>query len=496
MLVAQGQELIQQAPKVYQRIGDVERLIPGRYVLTSNRLGFEVAAYDTAQSLVIDPVLNYSTYLGASNDELGQGIAVDRDGQAYVTGGTTSIDFPTMNPQQQDFGGDRDAFVLKLTADGQQLVYSTFLGGDGFDIGLGIAIDGKGRAYVTGATGSTNFLTVNALRGALAGDRDAFVARLTAQGTLAYSTYLGGTGFDVGFGIAVTTQGRAHVTGVTKSTDFPTMNPLQGNFGGNRDAFIAKLSRDGKALVYSTYLGGGGIDEGLAIAVRNGQAHVTGGTTSLDFPTVGPLQESFAGERDAFVAKLKADGKALVYSTYLGGSGFDEGLGVAVDIEEQAYITGATRSPNFPTVDPLQESFAGDRDAFVAKLKADGKSLVYSTYLGGSDFDEGTAIAVRKGRAFVAGSTESLNFPLSNSLQAFRGGRDAFVAKLKTSGQAFAYSTYLGGSGFDEGLGIAVNRRGRAYVTGDTDSPDFPTARPILGSFNGGDDDAFIVKIK
>jgi beta-propeller repeat-containing protein len=497
VLMAQGRELIQQAPKVYQRIGDVERLIPARYVLTSNQLRFEVAAYDTAQPLVIDPVLNYSTYLGASNDELGQGIAVDRDGQAYVTGGTTSTDFPTGNPVQGELAGGTDAFVLKHTANGQQLVYSTFVGGDGFDIGLGIAIDSKGRVYVTGATDSTNFPTVNALRGALAGASDAFVARLTVQGTLAYSTYLGGTGFDRGSGIVVTTKGRAHVTGVTESADFPTMNPLQGNFGGNRDAFVAKLTRDGKALAYSTYLGGGGIDEGLGIAVRNGQAHVTGGTTSLDFPTANPLQSTFSGNRDAFVAKLKADGKTLLYSTYLGGSDFDEGLGVAVDLEEQAYITGATRSSNFPTTaNPLQSTFSGNRDAFVAKLKADGKTLVYSTYLGGSDFDEGTAIAVRKRRAFVSGSTESSNFPLSNPLQGFGGERDVFVTKLKVNGQAFAYSTYLGGSGSDEGLGIAVNRRGRAYVTGGTDSLDFPTARPLLGSFNGGNDDAFIAKIK
>jgi hypothetical protein len=495
VLMVQGRELIQQVPKVYQRIGDVERLIPARYVLTSNRLGFEVAAYDTAQPLVIDPVLNYSTYLGASNDELGQGIAVDRDGQAYVTGGTTSTDFPTDNLLQGELAGGTDAFVLKLTANGQQLVYSTFVGGDGFDIGLGIAIDGKGRAYVTGTTDSTNFPTVNALRGALAGASDAFVARLTVQGTLAYSTYLGGSGFDRGSGIAVTTKGRAHVTGITESADFPTMNPQQPDLGGNSDAFVAKLTRDGKALVYSTYLGGGGIDEGLAIAVRNGQAHVTGGTASQDFPTANPLQSNFSGNRDAFVAKLKADGKTL-YSTYLGGSDFDEGLGVAVDIEEQAYITGATRSPNFPTVGPLQASFAGERDAFVAKLKADGKTLVYSTYLGGSDFDEGIAIAVRKRRAFVTGSTASPDFPIASSLQGFGGERDAFVTKLKVDGQAFAYSTYLGGSGFDEGLGIAVNRRGRAYVTGDTDSIDFPTARPLLGSFNGGNDDAFIVKIK
>ena len=280
VLMAQGRELLQQAPKVYQRIGDVERLIPARYVLTSNRLGFEVAAYDTAQPLVIDPVLNYSTYLGASNDELGQGIAVDRDGQAYVTGGTTSTDFPTDNPVQSELAGGTDAFVLKLTANGQRLVYSTFVGGNAFDIGLGIAIDSKGRAYVTGATDSTNFPTVNALRGALAGASDAFVARLTVQGTLAYSTYLGGSGFDRGSGIAVTTKGRAHVTGVTESADFPTMNPQQPDLDGNSDAFVAKLTRDGKALVYSTYLGGGGIDEGLAIAVRNGQAHVTGGTAS------------------------------------------------------------------------------------------------------------------------------------------------------------------------------------------------------------------------
>ncbi|MDQ3830011.1 MAG: SBBP repeat-containing protein, partial [Candidatus Tectomicrobia bacterium] len=228
------------------------------------------------------------------------------------------------------------------------------------------------------------------------------------------------------------TKGRAHVTGVTESADFPMINPQQQDLGGNSDAFVAKLTRDGKALAYSTYLGGGGIDEGLGIAVRNGQAHVTGGTTSLDFPMASPLQSTFSGNRDAFVAKLKADGKTLVYSTYLGGSGFDEG----------------------------------------------------------------TAIAVRKRRAFVSGSTESSNFPLSNPLQGFGGERDVFVTKLKVNGQAFAYSTYLGGSGSDEGLGIAVNRRGRAYVTGETDSLNFPTARPLLGSFNGGNDDAFIVKIK
>jgi len=332
-------------------------------------------------------------------------------------------------------GGDSDAFVAKLNAAGSGLVYSTYLGGSGGDGGNGVAVDSSGSVYVSGETSSGNLPLVNPLQPACGGGTDAFVAKLNPAGSaLVYSTYLGGSTNDRGTGVAVDSSGNAYATGLTYSTNFPTVSPLQPNAGGGMDVFVAKLSTVGSALVYSTYLGGSGVDWGEAIAVDStGSVYVTGLTSSTNFPTVSPLQPAHGGGTyDVFAAKLDAAGSALVYSTYLGGNGDDGGFGIAVDPSGNAYVTGYTSSTNFPTVHPLQVSYGGSQDVFVAKLNAAGSALLYSTYLGGSGGETGNGIAVDSaGNAYITGETLSANFPIANALQpVFGGGVDAFIAKI------------------------------------------------------------------
>jgi hypothetical protein len=319
--------------------------------------------------------LIYSTYLGGSSNDEANAITVDTAGNAYVTGDTASTNFPTKNPlQAANVGGNYDAFVTELNGTGSALVYSTYIGGSSNDRAYGIAVDGAGNAYVTGSTTSTNFPTKNALQPAYGGGYDAFVTKLNATGTaLIYSTYLGGSSNDEASGIAVDATGNAYVTGYTSSYNFPTKNPLQPtNSRYYTDAFVAKLNAAGTALVYSTYLGGSNSDYGQGIAVDSlGNAYVTGYTRSTDFPTKNPLQAN-GGGWDAFVAKLNATGSALIYSTYLGGSGNDEAFGVAVDGTGNAYVTGYTTSTDFPTQNPLQPANAGSMDVFVTKISMPG----------------------------------------------------------------------------------------------------------------------------
>jgi hypothetical protein len=492
-LEVHGEKVVLAKPVVYQlrnnrRATSVKeegekKIIAARFVQRGpQEVGFAVGDYDHGQPLVIDPVLRYSTYLGGSAANRAYGIAVDAAGNAYVTGFTTSTDFPTINPGQPASGGGEDTFVTKLNAPGNALVYSTYLGGSGDDEGYGIAVDAAGNAYVTGYTTSTNLPTKNPFQATSKGSGDAFVTKLNAAGNaLVYSSYLGGSAYDEGYGIAVDPAGDAFVTGVTYSTDFPTKNPLQ-NYAGLYDVFVTKLNAAGSAFVYSTYLGGSGNDWGAGIAAdAAGNAYVTGYTYSTDFPTMSPLQPASGGPMDAFVTKLNAAGSAFVYSTYLGGGGDDYGYGIAVDAAGNAYVTGYTTSTDFPTMNPLQATFGGIFDAFVTKLNASGSALVYSTYLGGSGGDFGQGIAVdAAGNAYVTGYTTSTDFPTMSPLQpASGGGRDVFVTKLNGSGSAFAYSTYLGGSAYEQGHGIAVDMAGDAFVTGWTLSTDFPTANPF-----------------
>jgi hypothetical protein len=408
-----------------------------------------------------------------------------------------------------------DAFVSKLNVSGSALVYSTYLGGSSTDYGNGIAVDSAGNAYVVGTTQSTDFPTTSGAFQTTCGGNacaegwaDAFVTKLNVSGSaLVYSTYLGGSSTDYGNGIAVDSAGNAYLVGTTTSNDFPTMNPLQPTYGGggNGDAFVTKLNPAGSALVYSTYLGGSDSDDGYGIALDGaGDAYVTGTSASTNFPTMNPLQASNAGGYDAFVAKLNSTGSALVYSTYLGGSGDDVSDSIVVDSSGNAYIAGVTTSNDFPTTPgAFQTICSGNNcgtwsDAFVAKLNPSGSAPVYSTYLGGSGADAVSCIAVDSaGNAYVVGTTTSNDFPTMNPLQPTFGGgyQDAFVTKLNVSGSALVYSTYLGGTGNDRGSGIAVDNADNAYVTGTTSSTNFPTLNPLQPAPGGGQYNAFVAKI-
>ena len=319
---------------------------------------------------------------------------------------------------------------------------------------------------------------------------------------LSYSTYLGGSDEDRGGGIAVDATGNAYLTGHTISANFPTANAYQASSTGV-EAFVTKVNAEGSALIYSTYLGGGVTDEGYAIAVdAAGSAYVTGYTGSGNFPTVNPVQDSPGGMGlggDTFVTKLNAAGSALEYSTFLGGSIWDQGNGIAVDAAGNAFVTGRTHSNDFPTTGGAPQTvFGGDFDAFVTKLNATGSALDYSTYLGGLDREEGRGIAVDgTGNAYVTGTTSSMNFPIAGTpfQGALSGNSDSFVTKLNASGSAFDYSTYLGGLEEDGGNGIAVDGTGNAYVTGSTGSSKFPIAGiPFQGTLDGYSD-AFVTKL-
>lgn len=509
-----GGQVRQRKPVIYQEENGVRQEIAGGYVIkTDHQVGFELGAYDPDRSLVIDPTFVYSTYLGGSGLDAGHGIAVDAAGNAYVTGRTSSMDFPVVEPFQlapgggRSQGGSSEVFVAKLNAAGTRLIYSTYLGGNQGDEGNDIAVDAAGNAYVAGITGSSDFPMSSPLQDKLGGGTiDTFVAKLNAAGNaLVYSTYLGGSSPDSARAIAVDAAGNVYVTGHTHE-NFPTANALQPAFRGGTaffggDAFVAKLNPDGSGLVYSTYLGGTNEDIGLDIAVdSNGNAYVVGDTRSADFITQSSLQ-AFGGDQDAFVVKLNATGSALVYATYVGGSSFERGMGIAVDAQGSAYVTGFTNSTDFPSTQlAFQRSLRGPQDAYVMKLNAAGNGRTYSTYLGGNMDDQGLKIAVDvNGNAYVTGITISTDFRLDRPLQAFGGDRDAFVTKLSGAGRTLVYSTYLGGNGYDAGFGIAVDANENAYVTGVTASattfPLVPNPGASQTTFGGGSGDAFITKI-
>jgi len=485
----------QRKPLVYQEIDGVRRAISGSYVLRGrHQVGLRTAAYDHRTPLIIDPVLSYSTYLGGSGFDQGFGIAVDSAGNVYVIGYTTSTNFPTTSGAFQTTSGG-PAFVTKLNPAGSALVYSTYLGGVD---GRSIAVNSAGNAYVTGGvTSASNFPTTpGAFQATSPGGKDAFVTALNAAGSaLVYSTYLGGSSDEFGYGIGVDGAGNAYVTGTTSSTNFPTTpGAFQTALGGQSDAFVTKLNPAGLAA-YSTYLGGWGADSGYGIAVDSaGNAYVTGAAGSPNFPrTTGGTSQSGL---HAFVSKLNPAGSApLVYSIFLGGS-YNIGNGIAVDHLGNAYVTGISYVSDFPTTPGVyQATFGGAWDAFATKLNPAGFAL-YSTFLGGSSKDGGYSIAVDgAGNAYVTGFTFSGNFPTTpDALPPPTQGSHAFVTALNPAGSAI-YSTYLGGSIQEFGYGISVNSAGNAYVTGTTASTNFPTTPGAFQTTLSGTTDAFVVKI-
>jgi hypothetical protein len=492
-------------PYIYQEIAGKRRAISGGYVRRADgRIGFALGPYDTTRPLVIDPVLLYSTLIGGiGSDNAANAIAIDQSGNAYITGQTTSLDFPTQHALQGTSGAPFDAYVAKIDPSGSTLIYSTYFGGGGDDVGFGIAVDASGQAYITGKTTSSNFPTTQgAYETAYSGDTDAFVAKFNATGSaLIYSTYLGGTGSDVATGIAIDPSGTAYISGFNYAHGFPTTpGAYQQSSNGPYDAFITKLNPTGSALVFSTYIGGTGDDYATGIAIDSlSNVYVVGQTISKDFPMQNALQPIFGGYYDAFVAKLNPAGSALIYSTYLGGKDWEAAFAIAVDGAGNAYVTGDTNSIDFKTTPgAVQTIYGGNGDAFVAKINPSG-SLAYSTYLGGGGAERAFAIAVdQAGSAYVTGSNVNADFPQKDAMQANVNpdSFEAFVTKLAPDGGSLVYSTYLGGIGNDLGLGIAVDRLGSVYVSGVSQSPDFPTSVGAFQETNAsGVYDGFVVKI-
>ncbi|MEG4960200.1 DUF7948 domain-containing protein, partial [Microcoleus sp. K4-C2] len=493
-------ELIDNAPIVYQDINGQRVNVPAAYNLLGNgQVNFSLGYFDRTQPLVIDPVLAYSTYLGGSTYDAANRMTVDSTGAAYIIGTTVNNFTTTPGAFQTTPGGQADFLVTKINPQGTALVYSTYIGGIGNEYGFGIAVDSQGNTYLTGQV-DPGYPTTPGSFQPTAPNYTAAVTKLNAAGNaLVYSTFLGtSTSGALGNGIAVDSNGNAYVTGLT-GDGFPTANASQPQIGGDIDAFITKVNPAGSALVYSTYLGGSGREDAQAIAIdNNGNAYITGLTYSTNLPVTNPGQSTLGGGvYDAFVSKYDANG-ARIYSTYLGGSGDEKGADIAVNSAGIAYVVGITSSTNFPTAVPIQATNGGGaNDAFVSLLVPSGSSFLYSTYLGGSGDDNGHRITVDSANnVYVTGDTTSTNFPTKNAIQSVSGGgKDAFVTKINASGSALVDSTYLGGSGDDYGNGIAVDTAGGIYVAGGTNSTNLPIANPLQAANGGGDSDAFITKI-
>jgi len=533
----------QPKPFIYQNRDGVRHEISGRYVIKSkHEVGFSIDDYAQDEPLIIDPPFPFIffTYVGGSDQlEDAKSIAVDSSGNTYITGQTTAIDFPTTAGSHNPTGCGSCSFVSKISADGSQLLYSTYLGGSAQDETRSIAVDASGNAYVTGYTGSQDFPTSSSAfqtqNPTQVGGISAFVTKLNSSGQLLYSTYLGGTRSDTAEGITVDANNRAYIVGHTASDDFPIAPvpcspadcPYQQTMDSN-DAFVTRLNAAGSAVEFSTYLGGSDIDSGKAIALgQGGDVFVSGYTNSNDFDTTsGAHQVSLGGGNcpdtggnphpcyDAFVTRLTNNGTELVFSTLLGGDNLDIANAIAVDLLNNAYVAGRTRSTDFDTSPgAYSTTLTGNGDAFVSKIHAATGTLAYSTLLGGEfsfilehEEDRAWGIAVDQlGRAIVVGETNAWNFPITSdgeSCQLLNSpcgmlceyAPYGFVTRLNSTGTNLIYSTYLGGGdGIDGAQGVAVDDAGNAYVTGYSGSTGLASAGAYDTQPNGMD--AYVTKI-
>jgi len=487
------------APLVYQTVHGRREPVPGRFeLLANNTVGFRVGNHRHDLALVIDPVLVYSTYLGGSSADEVNGIALDSDGNAYLTGQTNSADFPVTTGAYQlenNTNGRGTVFVSKLNPTGTALVYSTFLGGNQQDIGYAIAVDSGGNAYVGGKSESEDFpVTPGAFQTTNVGER-AFVAKLNPTGTaLVYSTFLGGSSSEAVSAIQVNSTGNAYVTGTTYSSNFPvTLGAFQTSSNDGHTVFLAELNASGSALDFATLLGGTGQENGNGLAIDSkGDCYVTGVTYSSDFPvTSGAYQTTLHSSEgsNAYVAEMNPTGTGLIYSTYLGGSLLDIGYAIAIDGSGNAFVAGFSESSDFPTTEGAFQTTPGA--VFVSQLNSTGTALLYSTYLGGPG-DVGVegafGIAVDSAEnAYITGTTNG-GFPVTpGAIQSIGSSANAFLTRLNPTGTALVYSTYVGGTQGASALALAIDGSGHAYVAGDTYSSEFPTTVGAFQTANNTD---------
>ncbi|MEZ5394849.1 MAG: SBBP repeat-containing protein [Bryobacterales bacterium] len=501
-------ELVQRKPVAWQDGPHGRELVQARFrPLGQGRFGFDLGRYDRSRTLIVDPFIDYATYLGKGDVDVLSDVAVDSAGNAYVVGYTASSDFP-VNVGDQSQGGQEDAFLAKLSPDGVTLIYATFIGGGDLDRAWGVAVNDAGEAFVVGETRSDDFPTsVNAfLQRFGGGARDGFAVKVSASGSsLAWSTYLGDTDDDWANGVAIDEQGSAYVCGGTWSSRFPTTaGVVQEGFGGDdSDAFVIKLDPMGSRAEFSTFLGGSRDDEARSIALGPaGDVYVTGFTRSNNFPlSAGAFQSSRSGGEDAFVSKLNPTGSRFGFSTLLGGGESDYGNAIAVDLFGDVYVAGSTASDNFPTRTPgLYPNYAGGIDAFVTKFDTSGGTPLYSTYLGGRREDAANGVAVDpNGFVSVVGHTKSEDFPVSdaNVIQGQRADEsgDGFWSRLSEDGRYLLDSTYLGGDRLDEARAVALGDNGSVYVGGRTLSNNLAVTTGSYQQKRSGEDDGFLFRI-
>ncbi len=514
-------QVIQKKPEIYQGDGSSGRCrINGRYrLLSENLVGFSVGPYDRSRELVIDPVLVYSSLIGAASTDIVKGIQVDSSGMIYVVGSMSQTDLAgTDGAYRTTSAGNADIFVAKFNpalSGRDSLVYLTYIGGASVDTPTSMALDASGNVWITGSTNSTDFPVVGAYQSTLSGGTsyDAFVCKLrpAAQGAtdLAYSTYLGGGDLDVGNGIAVDSAGMVYVAGTTRSGNFPvTSSPYQSVRWGDQDAFIAKLDPS-STLLYSSYLGGETSDEGRSVAVApNGLVYFAGSTLSTTFPLAGNSYRGASGGKiDVFLAvmDMTKDGfDSLVYATYFGGSDVEELRKIALDKQGRVWMTGYTMSADLPvSPNAFQSALSGVSDAFVAcfDLRSEAPSaLSFSSFLGGADGEVGYDVTLdSSNRAYVTGYTLSSDFPITaDAVQSqYGGGVDVFVAEVSlgdSSPASLAFSSYLGQSGVHVGYGIAVASDGKLYIGGSTSGENVPiTSNSAQNTYGGGSSDGFVM---
>ncbi len=502
-------------PVVYQDIGGVRREVAGRFVRRSaHEVAFAVAPYDRGHNLVIDPSLDFSTYLGGEKGDKAMCVAVDQVGNTIYGGTTSSTKFPTNGqnpgPYPNFLGGTTDAFlsVIFYQGHGSILYISSYFGGTGNDSMTGIALLQQGIVpivYAVGTTTSPDMPTVSPLQAHLAGGADAFVAKLQFPNVVAYASYLGGSGNDTAAGITLDNLGNVIVVGTTVSNNFPTKNPIQATNSGNGDAFVTKFNSTFTGVVYSTYLGGSGVDS--ATGVANGPTNTTyivGLTTSPAIPATSSLDSAAkvpAGSK-AFIASLAYDGQTRPIATQIFG-GNSVTVATCVDVDQTSgniWLAGYTASTNFPTLNPIQAANGGQYDAFLMELAPSG-GRIFATYWGGKGVEEALALALDpSGNPFMAGLTNSTNFPTANAIQGTNAGAyDGFVTQflLPVAGSTptVGYSTYLGGAGSDVISGIAVGSKGNATVAGYTTSKNFPVTAGVIQTTLKGAANTFATKI-
>lgn len=502
--------VIENSPYVYQVIDD--KIVPigcSFEILDETTFGFDIdPTFDPESPLIIDPVLDYSSFLGGSFNDYGRAIAVDAEGSAFVTGYTTSSDFPLENAADSQYHGGGtsgyDVTVTRFSVKGDSILYSTYLGSEtGDDRGEAISVRPDGRVCLIGSTDGTDYPTANPYQSSNQGGRDMFITELSAMGdTIVYSSYLGGLDDDYGRDIQIDNGGSIHFVGYTYSSDFPlSATPLDNSLGGTRDAVFGHLSADGTTLDYSTFFGGSDNEAatGLQVDSSTGDIWFAGYTLSTDLPLANAFDSSFGGGSgygDVFAARFDPVGDSLVFSTYYGGSNDEFCLGLAIDADGNSYLTGTTLSEDFPLVGEIDSNLAGIYEAFLAQIAPLGDTLQFSTYLGGGSTDFGTAITIGEDYfASVTGNTGSFDFPTKNAYQMFKeANTDAFLLCYDFIGDSLVYGTFLGGRGFDFGYDIAVDTGANVFVTGQTGSVDFPIDGGAQTGLGGGYD-AFVTKL-